>query len=590
MELTNRYKEFARSFIKVLGTVNLYRLDHPATRKSIGYLHGVLDLLLLDNESLSLVDADGKILVNGEVIEDVSGLQTVLSKHMIHSITFLNGIDDTDLGRFLEIINSQNGLSVEECVVHERIRNIRVNNVHYVKTGEDAPLQSEGADFSTAIEGLSFEAMIRKVIERAVTKEEDRRKIFEIVLKKFQNEVTDKISEATQEIAQEKEDILREKEKAESVVANSVLGLITVDAAGKVVMLNSEAERTVGARLGEKSGKPVWEGLGEGQMVTYAIDAGADALTTKDVMVKGEDETKRLIQASNALIRDVEGRMVGMFSVLSDTTKYKELDRMKRDFVANVTHELRTPIVATKQALGNLLGFATGLDEDQKRMIEISLRNTERLLRLINDILDFSKIEAGKMKITPEIIETVPLLKEVVLSLRPFAQSKGVELVFKPETALPRLCVDRDRTTQVFVNLLSNAVKFTDRGGEVVIEASGISKEGLNAFLRISVRDTGCGIAGGDLEKIFEKFVQAGGKDTAIIKGTGLGLSITRAIVQLHGGSVQVESEAGKGSVFTVMLPMLPEDEVFLKNSVRDNTVPAGKKGSYGQEADKWTR
>jgi PAS domain S-box-containing protein len=356
-----------------------------------------------------------------------------------------------------------------------------------------------------------------------------------------------------------------EKERTERVISRSVNGSITVDNGGNLLMLNPEAERITGKRLSAHAGRPVWDGLGEGQMVTYA--GASNAFSTADITVIGEDSTRRLIQASNAIINDIDGRMVGIFSVLSDITKYRELEAMKRDFVASVTHELRTPIVATKQALSNVLNLCNGIDEDSRKMLEISLRNTERLLRLVNDILDFSKMEAGRFKLNQTLIETTPFLKETTEGVRPFAESRGVSLVMNIHTALPRLFVDRDRTAQVVVNLLSNAIKFSSKGGAVTIESPGFERAGAEAFLKITVLDTGCGIKKEDQAKIFERFVQVGERQSiGGVAGTGLGLAISRSIIEMHGGKITLESEPGKGSAFTITVPMLPEDAAFFDN------------------------
>lgn len=573
MERIDNYKEFIREFIKICGRVSLYGMAHPASDLAAGSFLSSLGELLRSESELTVASDDGKVLVNGEMVEERGALQDTFLRLGLHSITFTRGVDKAGITGFMRSFASGNNPSgIEDFLKDGGARGIMVNTVHYVKAVERADVEDAGVDEPLealeTIEGLSLERLISKVIDRAVRKEEDRARVFELVMGKFKGELEERVKEATHAIETEKDRILREKENTENMIAEAVLGSITVDEDGNVLFCDSDGGRIMGGGLKGKAGKPVWEGLLEGQMVTVA--RGAGALTVSDVMVTGEDETKRILRASNAIIRDAGGRMVGLFSVLSDLTKYRELDQMKKDFVANVTHELRTPLVAARQALSNLITLTgDGLDADQRKMIDIALRNTDRLSRLVNDILDFSKLEAGRLKLRQEIIETGVLLKEIAATLKPLSDAKGVTLTLDAPHALPRLFADRDRVTQVFVNLLSNAIKFTGSGGSVTLAIAGASTSGTNAFLEIAVRDTGRGIEKDDIGKIFEKFVQVGAGNNSLMRGTGLGLTITKAIVELHGGTVCVESEPGRGSVFTVSLPMLPEDTVFLKEMSR---------------------
>lgn len=556
-------KGFLRLFAKITGGVGLYGLAHPSTASAVVLLHETVTRLLKDGCELTMSVLDAAVIVNGVPGEAAGPVCSLFSRHGIHSIVFTDGVERGELTGLLGFLSSSEKV---RDPIWQGSPHIRVNAVHYVKTGEKKEIEAASDLSPDALEGLSFEMMIKMVVERAVKNEADRKKVFESVIKRFASEVEEKVKEATVVLESEKEEIRQEKENTERVIRSAAMSAITVDGAGNVVMLESEAELVMGATLRERSGKPVWDGLKEGQMVTVAT-GDAQGMAVKDVMVRGEDETKRVIRASNAVIRDIEGRMVGLFSVLSDMTRYKEIDRMKKDFVANVTHELRTPLVATKQALTNILEFPQSLDEGHRRMVEIALRNTQRLYRLVNDILDFSKLEAGRLRLSKEMIETGPLLREVLASIRPLADSRGVALAIDAPGALPRLFADRDKITQVIVNLISNAIKFTPAEGTVSVSTGAAIQTGMDTLLEISVRDTGCGIEEKDLSRVFEKFEQVeGGKNTGI-SGTGLGLPITKAIVDLHGGAIRVKSIPGKGSTFTFTVPMVPEDAVFVRKA-----------------------
>ncbi|MBI5599085.1 MAG: hypothetical protein HY890_05035 [Deltaproteobacteria bacterium] len=576
------YEEFLRALTRAMGHTSLYSVKHPVSRRSVASCHARLAGLLDNLSELNVANVDGKILVNGVPLQDIghsAGLAGAFTRLKLHSVVFLDGITLGELTDFLTLLNSDGKTSICDTFDAAASPHIKVNAVHYIKTGEAGPSASAAAvedteQWAGSLSDMTLDGMIKNVVERAVPKAEDRRRILDLVMSRFRSEVDGAVRSATGDLEKEKTAILQDKERTERIVAGGIDGLITVDDSGRVLMINPEGERVLGARLKDRVARPVWEGLGTGQMVVLAptIFSNHDDgdVAARDVVVRGEDDTARTLRASNALIRDREGRMVGIFSVLSDVTKYRELDRMKRDFVASVTHELRTPVVATKQALSNILGLTGGLGEDQKKMLSIALRNTERLSRLINDILDFSKLDSGNMRIRQEIVETAPLLKEIIATIKPLADSRGIKLLLDAPSAPPRLFVDRDRTVQVFVNLLSNAIKFTAAQGTVGVGIEGARESGGGVFLEIAVRDTGCGMKEEDLGRIFEKFVQVGAHGATALKGTGLGLTITKAIVELHGGDIRVESYLGRGSVFTVALPMMPEDAVFLREGGRD--------------------
>ncbi len=549
-----------RAFVKAMGRANLYSLEHPSVKDAISQMYNAALDAIKSIGDITIGAADDKLLFNDMVVEDGAALFSLLKKLDIQSIQFSNGLQEIEFVKLFECIKS--GAKMQAQIIDAP--HIRLNTAQYVKMSEnekitEKALTQDADSLIKNLEGLNFESMIMQVVKGMGLSPADTKKIFNIVINRFKGELDDAVKEATIELEKEKDVIQHEKERVENIVEDSASGIITVDENCNVVMVNPEAERVIGAKLKDRVGKPIWDGIREGQMVTLARDL--KGLQTSAVEIKGEDDIKRTIKASNAVIHNTYDKMVGIFSVLSDVTKYKELEQMKKDFAANVTHELRTPLVATKQAIGNMLLLAENLNEDQKKMLQIAHRNTERLSRLINDILDFSKIDAGKMLIRQEMVETVPFLKEIVFSLKPFADANGITLDIKMPNVLPSLFVDKDRITQVFVNLLSNAIKFTNKGGSAQVDAIGVKNE----FLQMAVTDTGRGIDKKDIERIFEKFVQVGAKDATAVRGTGLGLAITKNIIELHNGKIWVESELGKGSKFFVTLPIVPESAVIKK-------------------------
>jgi signal transduction histidine kinase/DNA-binding NarL/FixJ family response regulator/HPt (histidine-containing phosphotransfer) domain-containing protein len=231
----------------------------------------------------------------------------------------------------------------------------------------------------------------------------------------------------------------------------------------------------------------------------------------------------------------------------------KEANRAKSEFLANMSHEIRTP-------MNSIIGFSDILNEEptlsaeHRKYIQLILNNGRILLQLINDILDFSKIEAGKLN--TEIIEFTlfEFLEDLNSLLRPLALSRGLDFEILQCSDLPAVIhSDPVRVRQCLVNLVSNAVKFTS-AGHVFVNVY-IQRQDESDYIRFDVEDTGIGIPADKIDTIFEAFTQADGSTTRKYGGTGLGLTITRQLVQLLGGTIEVRSEIGKGSVFSILFP-----------------------------------
>jgi two-component system sensor histidine kinase BarA len=232
-----------------------------------------------------------------------------------------------------------------------------------------------------------------------------------------------------------------------------------------------------------------------------------------------------------------------------------EMNRLKSDFLATMSHELRTPLNSII-GFSDVLGSISSLDDKQKRYVQNIQKSGKMLLDMINDILDLAKIESGKMELRLSDFRIEHVLAAQCDMARPLTEKKNIDLEIEVEPRLPDMHQDQGKVQQILNNLLSNAIKFTPEGGRIVVKA----KRGPDGDLHLSVADTGVGIAEEDQTAIFEKFRQGhtvlpgGDAMTREYSGTGLGLSIVKELCKLLGGEISLESELGKGSVFTVRL------------------------------------
>ncbi|MCU1693672.1 MAG: multi-sensor hybrid histidine kinase [Frankiales bacterium] len=257
----------------------------------------------------------------------------------------------------------------------------------------------------------------------------------------------------------------------------------------------------------------------------------------------------------NLFVRDVTAQAEHAAALAAARDAALHASVLKSEFVANMSHEIRTPMNGVVGMTTLLLD--TPLDPRQRGFVETLRGSADALLAVLNDVLDFSKIEAGKLDLEDADVALAPLLEDVVELLAASASVKGLEIVAVVDPAVPcRVRTDGHRLRQVLINLVGNAVKFTDRG-EVVLEVSadGPVQEGC-VPLRFAVRDTGAGIAPDRQAQLFEAFAQADTSTTRKHGGTGLGLTISRRLVALLGGELSLESEVGRGSVFSFVLPL----------------------------------
>jgi signal transduction histidine kinase len=240
--------------------------------------------------------------------------------------------------------------------------------------------------------------------------------------------------------------------------------------------------------------------------------------------------------------------LASVFLAFRDLTRRREVDRLKSEFVSVVSHELRTPLTSIHGSLGLLRSGLLG-SEKGKRMLEIAVNNTDRLIRLLNDILDIEKLESGAVQMNRSLCDAGELIRRAAEVMKAMADEHKITVTIAEVRAT--IEADSDRILQCLTNLLSNAIKFSDPGSQVSIKAAVAGDD-----IQFEVTDHGRGIPADKRESIFERFHQVDASDSRRKGGTGLGLAITRSIVLQHGGRIWVTSELGKGSSFFFTIPL----------------------------------
>jgi PAS domain S-box-containing protein len=396
----------------------------------------------------------------------------------------------------------------------------------------------------------------------------------------FLTDITER-KQAEEEIARLNESLERRARESETryqqIVELAEEGVWVIDSEAKTTYANQAMARMLGYTEAQMLGRPIFDFMDEAdhQVASSNVERRKQGTGEKqEFKLKAKDGKAVWTYMSTSPVLDENGKMLWSCSLVYDITERKQADeqlresserislanaelaratRLKDEFLASMSHELRTPLNA-------ILGLSEALQEEvygpltdkQRKSLATIEQSGKHLLELINDILDLSKIESGKMEFQIAPVSVQILCESSLTFVRQQAHQKNIKLNSKIAEELGQIAVDERRIRQVLVNLLSNAVKFTPEGGEVWVE---VEPDPEAEILQLRVIDTGIGIAPENLDKLFKPFVQLDSRLSRRYAGTGLGLALVRRIVELHGGSISLESEVGKGSRFTVNLP-----------------------------------
>ncbi len=341
-----------------------------------------------------------------------------------------------------------------------------------------------------------------------------------------------------------------EKDQLENILTSMTEAVVTIDIEGNIVLFNPMARDLFKIN-------PLIEQVNIREYINNPglIDSFYTVLEKKVHLKKEISVGDRIFSAELTPLQQNKGEVRGIVAVLHDITKEKRLELLRREFVANVSHELRSPLSLLQ---GYVEALADGLaesEEERQRYMDILLDETLRLRRLVNDLLDLTQLETGNMNMRIEKISAEELIQRVTTLMEPLFEEQNKKLSVALPDDLPLVMGDEDKLQQVLVNLLDNAVKYTPVGGVVEVGAGYYDDQVV-----ISVTDSGSGIPEDELEHVWERFYKVDkARSRETVGGTGLGLAIVKNIILAHGGEVKVANEPGKGAKFTFTVKIAEE-------------------------------
>ncbi len=506
---------------------------------------------------------------SGLVGQEIINLDTVVNQPVI--------IEDlqtqTDSGSFLLRHQVKSGLSVP----------IPKSNGYYgilgAYTRKKQTFTQEDVNFVQSIANVLSAALERQHTEQA--------------LRKGKEELEGRVAERTAELIKINSQLsseLNERQRTQEALRNSQTrfagiveiaddAIISIDSNQRITLFNQGAEKIFGYEAKEVLGQPLDLLLPLRFTQTHRQHVSEFGNSAKVARRMGErreiygcrkDGSEFPAEASISKLKLGEETVYTVY--LQDISDRKQVERMKDEFVSVVSHELRTPLTSIHGSLGMLASSLIKPESDQgKRLLQIAVDSTDRLVRLINDILDIERIESGKVKMEKQTCNVADLITEAVNVIQPLADKASVSL--SVSSLSQKLWADGDRIVQTLTNLLSNAIKFSSVGSTIWLSAE-IGNRDKDQFPNIlfKVKDTGRGIPPDKLESIFERFQQVDSSDSRNYDGSGLGLTICQSIVQQHGGCIWAESLLGEGSTFYFTLPIVQSQDSELLLSHPQNT------------------
>jgi PAS domain S-box-containing protein len=350
-------------------------------------------------------------------------------------------------------------------------------------------------------------------------------------------------------------DLDTEKSRIRTIIESFPSGVVVTDPKGRVMLMNPAFRQLLGLDNNLKADNRIEDYLPDENLCRLVLEISQgkhvdfDDIPNYEFSLPGE----KYFMARGQPVLGEKKECLGAVLNIVDISAMKLLDNLKSEFVAKVSHELRSPLSTIHEQLALVIKDMVGEDFAQDHYIlDRAREKTKGLISLIGDLLDLSRIEEGIICHEPQSIRLEEILKNIIEFLRTSAQKKNQSItLLLPQDKLPELIADPIALESIFGNLIANAINYTQEGGEIIVT---VDMAGINA--RVRVKDNGFGIADKYLNKIFDRFYRVKDDKTRYITGTGLGLPIVKGLLDSMGGFIDVESEPGKGSVFTVLLPV----------------------------------
>lgn len=337
-------------------------------------------------------------------------------------------------------------------------------------------------------------------------------------------------------------EISREKSKLEAIINYMEDGLIAINAEGRIIHSNPKAIKMLSN--GDQFDDDVI-----GDLLSIYNSGRIDSdVGSKNISAKG-----RVLKVNFAPFLDEDSKRVGIIFVLQDITDAERLENMRREFVANVSHELKTPITSIKSYTETILDGRVDDPEIQKTFLEVVNTEADRMSRLVSDLLELSNFDSQSVKLKKQLYTMDDIIDNCILKIKVTADQKKQTIIKHYHRPSIQAFLDKDKIEQVVLNILSNAIKYSSEAGNIDIELRPGEKPGE---FDLVVIDSGMGIPEEDLERIFERFYRVDKARSRALGGTGLGLSIAKEIIEAHEGSIRIESEYNYGTKVTITLPL----------------------------------
>jgi len=464
-------------------------------------------------------------------------------------VVFLGGyvsLQQNKLNRFVREIASVDGVTID---LTERLSNKLFSQIRFEKKYLISQDQDFYQQFWDILEQLTQDM---ERLESLLTTEEDKKVFSEV--KQFYNNYVDLFMEEVRTAMKDQNYPRRKFQEGKEKFVDQINERL--DSIMNIARLNRDAKIQESGRMSYQALKITYITIGLAVIVSIIISFYNTRSINRPILLL-QRRTKDIARGEFKKIHDISSppeikELADDFNLMCE--RLKELDEMKKDFISHVSHNLRTPLTAIREATSMLIeGTYADTPAKQQELLTITKEECERLIDSVSQILDLSRMEAKMMDYQLNKSDLLTVIRKSVLKLAPIAQRKKIDLELKPSSELPPVKMDVERISQLMENLIGNALKFSSEGGKVVVSAC--VKNYGKQFVEVAVADTGCGIPKENLEKIFDKFRRIDhGRETD--RGTGLGLSIAKHIIADHGGRIWAQSKLGNGSTFFFTLPV----------------------------------